>query len=110
MAFQPVVRRFFTVARSVSAFDNISQTCYAQSMKQTMLLKLAPTTQQHQVLLDTMHAFNAACNYIAEQAFEAQVANKFELQKMTYGTLRSTYHLPAQLAIRAISKTSDAYK
>src|SRR5258706_472054 len=79
-------------------------------MKQTMLLKLAPTTQQHQALLDTMHAFNAACNSIAEQAFEAQVANKFELQKMTYGTLRTTYHLPAQLAIRAISKTSDSYK
>jgi IS605 OrfB family transposase len=79
-------------------------------MKQTMLLKLAPTTEQAQALLDTMHAFNAACNYIAEQAFESQVANKFELQKMTYGELRTTYHLPAQLAIRAISKTTDVYK
>ncbi len=75
-----------------------------------MLLKLAPTENQHQALLDTMHAFNAACNYIAQQAFEAQVANKFELQKMTYGEVRTTYHLPAQLAIRAISKTSDTYK
>ena len=79
-------------------------------MKQTMLLKLAPTTEQAQALLDTMHTFNAACNYIAEQAFESQVANKFELQKMTYGDLRTTYHLPAQLAIRAISKTTDVYK
>src|SRR5207244_12786245 len=60
--------------------------------------------------LYTRHAFNAACNYIAEQAFEAKVANKFELQKMTYGALRTTFHLPAQLAIRAISKTSEAYK
>ncbi len=90
--------------------DNISQTRYTQTMKQTMLLKLAPTENQHQALLDTMHAFNAACNYIAQQAFEAQVANKFELQKMTYGEVRTTYHLPAQLAIRAISKTSDTYK
>ena len=79
-------------------------------MKQTMLLKLAPTIEQAQALLDTMHAFNAACDYIAEQAFEAKVANKFELQKMTYGELRTTYHLPAQLAIRAISKTTDVYK
>jgi putative transposase len=79
-------------------------------MKQTMLLKLAPTEDQHQALLDTMHAFNAACNSIAEQAFEAKVANKFELQKMTYGELRTTYHLPAQLAIRAISKVTDTYK
>ncbi len=91
-------------------FDTFSQTCYTQAMKQTMLLKLAPTPEQAQALLDTMHAFNAACDYIAEQAFEAKVANKFELQKMTYGELRSTYHLPAQLAIRAISKTTDVYK
>src|SRR5690242_9908196 len=90
--------------------DDISQTRYTQTMKQTMLMKLAPTENHHQALLDTMHAFNAACNYIAEQAFEAQVANKFELQKMTYGELRATYHLPAQLAIRAISKTTDVYK
>ena len=75
-----------------------------------MLLKLAPTPEQAQALLDTMHTFNAACDYIAEQAFASQVANKFELQKMTYGELRTTYHLPAQLAIRAISKTTDVYK
>ncbi|HEV2656372.1 MAG TPA: transposase [Ktedonobacteraceae bacterium] len=79
-------------------------------MKQTMLLKLVPTGEQSRALLETMHAFNAACDYIAEQAYAAQVANKFELQKMTYGTLRATYHLPAQLAIRAISKTTEVYK
>ena len=76
-------------------------------MKQTTLLKLAPTSEQAQALLDTLYAFNAACDYVASQAFEAKVANKFELQKMTYGELRTTYHLPAQLAIRAISKTTD---
>ena len=94
----------------ILAHDNFSQTCYPQAMKQTMLLKLAPTLAQHQALLETMHAFNAACDYVASQAFEAKVANKFELQKMTYGELRTTYHLPAQLAIRAISKASDVYK
>src|SRR6266480_4021921 len=68
-------------------------------MKQTMLLKLAPTTEQAQALLETMHTFDAACNYIAEQAYAGKVVNKFELQKMTYGTLRTMYHLPAQQAI-----------
>lgn len=95
---------------SFHVFDNFSQTCYTPTMKQTMLLKLAPTEEQHRALLDTMHAFNEACNFIAEQAFEAKVANKFELQKMAYGELRTTYHLPAQLAIRAISKATDVYK
>ena len=75
-----------------------------------MLLKLAPTTEQSQALLETMHAFNAGANYVAEFAFSEQSANKFELQKWTYGELRTTYKLPAQLAIRAISKASEAYK
>src|SRR2546421_5258 len=79
-------------------------------MKQTMLLKLAPTEEQHQALLETMHAFNAACDYVAEMAFSEKTANKFELQKIVYGELRTTYKLAAQLAIRAISKASEAYK
>jgi putative transposase len=79
-------------------------------MKQTMLLKLTPTVEQHRALLETMHAFNQAADYVASVAFRAQTANKFELQKVVYGELRSTYKLPAQLAIRAISKASEAYK
>jgi putative transposase len=79
-------------------------------MQQTMLLKLAPTEDQHQALLDTMHAFNAAATYVAAVAFAEKSANKFALQKVAYGELRTTYKLPAQLAIRAISKASEAYK
>jgi putative transposase len=79
-------------------------------MKQTMLLKLAPTTEQHQALLDTMHAFNEAANYVASVAFAEQSADKFSLQKLVYGELRTTYKLPAQLAIRCISKASEDYK
>jgi putative transposase len=79
-------------------------------MKQTMLLKLDPTKEQCQALLETMHAFNAGANYVAEFAFSEKSANKFDLQKWTYGELRTTYKLPAQLAIRAISKASEAYK
>src|SRR2546429_3493254 len=79
-------------------------------MNQAMLLKLAPTKDQHQALLDTMHQFNAASNYVAEIAFSQKTANKFALQKLVYGELRTTYKLAAQLAIRAISKASEAYK
>jgi putative transposase len=79
-------------------------------MKQTMLLKLTPTPEQHRTLLDTMYAFNAGANYVAQVAFTEQTANKFALQKVVYGELRATYTLAAQLAIRAISKASEAYK
>src|SRR5260221_2202086 len=79
-------------------------------MKQTMLLKLAPTTQQAQALLETMHAFNEAANYVVSVAFAEKSADKFRLQKLVYDELRTTYQLPAQLAIRCISKASEAYK
>src|SRR5713226_9215630 len=79
-------------------------------MKQTMLLKLAPTEDQHRALLETMHEFNKAANYVASVAFAEKSANKFELQKLVYRELRTTYKLAAQLAIRCISKASEAYK
>ncbi|HEX6779722.1 MAG TPA: transposase [Ktedonobacterales bacterium] len=79
-------------------------------MKQTMLLKLQPSPEQHRALLETMYAFNAACNATAEVAFALKSANKFELQKHIYARLRTEFGLPAQLAIRAISKVSEAYK
>lgn len=79
-------------------------------MKQTMLLKLTPTEDQSCALLDTMHAFNEAATYVAEVAFAEKSANKFALQKLVYGELRTTYKLPAQLAIRCISKATEAYK
>jgi len=79
-------------------------------MKQTMLLKLITTVEQQAALLETMHVFNAACNHVAQVAFETRSANKFDMQKIVYGALRTAYHLPAQLAIRAISKTVEAYK
>jgi predicted transposase len=79
-------------------------------MKQTMLLKLVPAPEQAAALLETLHAVNAACTYAAEIAFTTRTGNKFELQKLVYATLRVDYHLPAQLAIRAISKAVDAYK
>jgi len=75
-----------------------------------MLLKLAPSPEQHTALLETMHAFNAACNDIAQTAFDEKLANKFELQKIVYGDIRKRFNLSSQMAIRAISKVVDNYK
>lgn len=80
--------------------------CYTQYMKQTMVLKLAPTPEQLVALLETLHAFNEACNYAAEIAYTTRTSNKFELQKLVYGPLRIQYKLPAQLAIRESPRPS----
>src|SRR5579863_1288650 len=79
-------------------------------MKQTMLLKLAPSPEQSNALLATMHACNSACNAIAETAFAERLANTFELQKVVYAEVRTQFGLSAQMAIRAISKVTEVYK
>jgi putative transposase len=79
-------------------------------MKQTVLIKLAPTPDQHAPLLHTLEAFNAACNVVAEVAYAHQLANKIELQKLVYYDIRQQFSLSAQMAIRAISKVAEAYK
>lgn len=78
-------------------------------MKQTLVIKLAPTKEQYGSLLQTMGQFNEACNFIANIAFELKTANKIRLQKVAYRDVRG-FGLSAQMAIRAISKVSEAYK
>jgi len=79
-------------------------------MKQTLMVKLDTSKEQHQSILETMHKFNEACNYIADIAFELKTANKRELQKIVYYDVREKFKLSAQLTIRAIAKFSEAYK
>ena len=79
-------------------------------MQQTLLVKLAPTPDQHAALLRTLETFNAACNAIAVVAFEERCANKIELQKLVYYDIRAQFGLSSQMTIRAISKVSETYK
>jgi IS605 OrfB family transposase len=71
---------------------------------------LETTPEQAQSLRLTMEAFNRGCDFVASVAFQKRVANKIALQPFVYGTLRTEYGLAAQMAIRAIAKTVEAYK
>lgn len=75
-----------------------------------MLVKLAPTPDQHAALVRTLETFNAACNAIAVVAFVEQCAGKLDLQKLVYYAIRAQFGLSSQMTIRAISKVSEAYK
>ena len=79
-------------------------------MLQTLMVKLDTSEEQHSVLLETMHRFNEACNYISETAFTIKSANKFKLQQLVYRDVSETFCLSAQHAIRAIAKVAEAYK
>ena len=79
-------------------------------MLQTLMVKLDCSEKQHNTLLETMHRFNEACNYIAEIAFSIKSANKVRIQQLVYRDVRDKFGLSAQHTIRAIAKVSEAYK
>jgi len=74
------------------------------------MLKLVPTTEQAEVLLATMEAFNAGCNFVAGVAFENHTASKYRLQPLCYHELRQRFGLSAQMTVRCIGKVADTYK
>ncbi len=51
-------------------------------MELTLQLKLLPTDDQATALRATMERFNAACNWLAEQAFAHQMTHKLTLQRL----------------------------
>lgn len=60
--------------------------------------------------MKTMEAFNEACQYVADIAYQHRLANKIALQPMVYHELRSRLGLSSQMAVRAISKACETYK
>ena len=77
---------------------------------QTLKVKLEPSAEDSHALLETMHQFNAACNFVAKKAFELHTANKIKLQKVVYHQIREQFGISSQMAVRAISKVCEAYK
>ena len=73
-------------------------------------VKLKPTKMQVELLKATQRRFNEACNFVSKVAFENKELNQYQLHKLTYYEIRDKFKLPAQLAVRAISKVTDAYK
>jgi len=79
-------------------------------MKQTLMVKLAPSQEQYTSLLQTMERFNEACNHASRVAFETNTFGQYYLHHLTYNHLRQHYKLSAQMAVRAIAKVSESYK
>ena len=64
-------------------------------MKLTMRLKLMPADEQAASLLDTIEAFNAACNYVSQIAYAEKAYNRVHLHKASYYAIRETFGLSA---------------
>lgn len=79
-------------------------------MKLTLQVQVLPDADDAARLRATIERFNEAANWLAGRAFEARSANKVELQKQHYYELRERFGLSAQMAVRCIARTCDAYK
>lgn len=79
-------------------------------MKMTLMVKLAPDTQQRQALLATMEAVNTACDHLAAWAVERKTTSKWTIQAGCYRDVRERYGLSAQATVRAIAKVAGALK
>ena len=79
-------------------------------MKRTIQLKLLPTPEQAESLTRTLETANAACDYISQVTWDARTFGQFPIHRLTYGAVRETFGIAAQLTVRCIAKVADAYK
>ena len=79
-------------------------------MKLTLKIKLLPTDEQANLLLDTMKEANTACNAISDVAWQEKIFNNFRLHHKVYHSYRATFNLSSQMLISQIAKVADAYK
>ena len=76
----------------------------------TIALTLTPTDADVAALTRLQQRFNAACDVISQQAWDAQEFNRVRLQRRVYFAIRAEFGLLAQHTIRAIAVVCDSYK
>ncbi len=79
-------------------------------VKRVIQIKLLPTAEQADALEQTMRRFNAACNWVAQKAFERRLANSYALHKLHYYAVRERFDLPADIAILTFAQVAACYK
>lgn len=79
-------------------------------MKLTLKIKLLPTDEQVNLLLQTMREANTVCNAISDVAWQEKIFNNFKLHHKVYHSYKATFKLSSQMLIRQVAKVADAYK
>jgi len=79
-------------------------------MKLTLKIKLLPTDEQANLLLETMKEANTVCNAISDVAWEKRIFNNFKLHHEVYHAYKATFKLSSQVLVRCVAKVADAYK
>lgn len=73
-------------------------------------LPLRPSTMDASTLRETLKAYTEACLYAADVGRRSNTTGNARIHHLCYRTLRTTYGLSANLAIRAIAQAARALK
>ncbi len=79
-------------------------------MKLVVQIQLMPDVQQAAKLRVSIVRFNEACDWLAGVAFERQVSNRIELQRIAYRDIRDKFGLSAQMTCLCVRRVCEAYK
>jgi len=73
-------------------------------------IQLLPDKELATEMRETVETFNAACNWLAQEAFARKTSNNILLQKLFYADLRERFGLSAQMAAICIRLVASTYK
>ena len=101
----PHFKLFDKISNYFLIYEIISYLC---AMKLTLKIKLLPTDEQANLLLDTMKEANIVCNAISDVAWEKRIFNNFKLHHEVYHKYKATFKLSSQILVRCIAKVADS--
>ena len=79
-------------------------------MTLTTKVQIYPSEEDKTLLLDTMHSYIKACNFVSHYIFTTKDLSQVSVQKHTYYELRSVYNLPSQMACNVVRTVIGSYK
>ena len=83
---------------------------YIRVVKLTAKVRLKPTDEQAELLLQTMQEANTACDRISAWAWENKKFGQYKIHHGTYHDIKASTRLSAQAVVRCVSKVADTYK
>ena len=83
---------------------------YIRVVKLTAKVRLKPTDEQAELLLQTMQEANAACDRISVWAWDNKTFGQYKIHHGTYHDIKASTRLSAQAVVRCVSKVADSYK
>jgi IS605 OrfB family transposase len=78
-------------------------------VKLVVQVKLLPTPEQEQALAETLRTCNEAANWVSKVAFSRKCFRNYDLRRLSYLEIKTTFGLSAAPAQHVIKKVADAY-